>query len=77
MRNHSWRSQKKEDLDLTAVGHALISDRLPAELAFDQAEAERLKLRSTPSVFVGGYFVSGAKSLAHFRKLVKKILENP
>jgi protein-disulfide isomerase len=57
-------------LDMGRFKKDLASASVKARVDADAAEAERLGVTGTPAFFVNGYFLSGAKPFADFKRLI-------
>ncbi len=64
-------------LDLARFEADLNSPEVAALVAKDQAEARALGVSGTPGFFVNGRFLSGAKPVSSFQKLIDEELEKP
>ncbi len=64
-------------LDLARFEADLKSSEVAALVAKDQAEARALGVTGTPGFFVNGRFLSGAKPVSSFQKLIDAELEKP
>jgi protein-disulfide isomerase len=62
-------------LDMTRFRAAMDSGRIEAQVAADSAEASRLGVAGTPTFFVNGRRVIGARPLADFRSTIDEALE--
>ncbi len=61
----------------TALEADMNSPEVAALVAKDQAEARALGVSGTPGFFVNGRFLSGAKPVSSFQKLIDEELEKP
>ncbi len=61
-------------LDMGRFSEALDSERTEAAIKADIADAERLEIKGTPTFFVNGRRLVGARSIEEFRALVERLL---
>ncbi|MEM6789072.1 MAG: thioredoxin domain-containing protein [Myxococcota bacterium] len=59
-------------LDGSAFADAIDRSRHADVIAADVAVSEAAGIRATPSFVINGYFISGARSLAHFERLIDR-----
>jgi protein-disulfide isomerase len=64
-------------LDMVKFRAALDGERIAAQVAADSADASRLGVAGTPTFFVNGRRLIGARPLADFRSAIDESLERP
>ncbi len=65
---------KELELDLERFETDRNSEEIAKQIESDQARAKELKLGGTPAFLINGVHVRGAKPIAHFQKVIERLL---